>query len=153
MNFLRDTSLMFINVLNLVEHTFLSFINSQFVPFYPHDRFFLFRPLACFWCTAIFRCIIRLCCDFYPSVFCLLPISHMLRVITFSFCRVDSIICCARYFCILYFLSLSTFFFLFLLFLLLSSFFLFFYFFLPYSDFSFLISNIVHYIHDFLTMM
>jgi hypothetical protein len=48
LNLLGEASLVVINALKLVEYASFSFINSQFVPFFPNGHFFLFRPLAPF---------------------------------------------------------------------------------------------------------
>jgi hypothetical protein len=48
MNILGDTSFISINVLNILWHASLNFINARFTPFYPDDWFLLFQSLAHF---------------------------------------------------------------------------------------------------------
>jgi hypothetical protein len=141
LNLLGDTCFMVINVLNLVEHASCSFINSQFVPFYLNDRFFLFRPLALF--------LVR--CNF--------SVHHTFLVVNFTLVHcvfILSTICCTRsLFLFVAPISLSVahdisqyFVFSFFVYFF-SSFFFFLYFCLPFYEFYFLIYTIVHYIHDF----
>jgi hypothetical protein len=85
LNLLGEASLVVINALNLVEYASFSFINSQFMPFYPDDHGFFFSdrwPL--FWCATLFRCIVHFFVNFslVHGVFFLSTICCM---VTFSF--------------------------------------------------------------------